>query len=99
MKITGDIRSPRLLHFKGFCFFLLGLIAGGLLLLESPTLRTAGLLVIAIWAFCRFYYFLFHVLEAYAGRGRPYAGLWDALSYCLRSREKSPPARKENLFE
>lgn len=70
---------------------LLGMISSGLILLESPHFRTAGLLAIAIWAFCRFYYFLFHVLEAYAGRGRPYAGLLDALGYVLRGSKKPFP--------
>jgi hypothetical protein len=87
MKLTDDIKNPRLLHFKGLVFGLLGLMASALILVESPHLRTAGLLAIAIWAFCRFYYFLFYVLEHYAGRGRPYAGLWDALSALL----KRPP--------
>ena len=41
-----------------------------------------------VWAGCRFYYFLFHVLEAYAGRGRPYSGLFDALRYALKGEPK-----------
>ena len=64
---------------KGILFGLLGLVAAVLLLVTSPTVQTAILLVITIWAFCRFYYFLFYVLENYAGRKRPYAGIWDAL--------------------
>ena len=86
MKLTGDIQSKRLLHFKGILFALLGLIAGGLILMESPHLRTAGLLAIAIWAFCRFYYFLFYVLEHYAGRERKYVGVLDALGYLLKGK-------------
>ncbi len=86
MKLTADIKNPRVLHFKGLVFGLLGLMASSLILLESPEWRTAGLLAIAIWAFCRFYYFLFYVLEHYAGRGRPYAGLWDALGHLMKRR-------------
>jgi hypothetical protein len=47
------------------------------------------LLGVAIWAWCRFYYFLFYVLEHYAGQKRPYAGIFDALKSCLfRDRTK-----------
>jgi hypothetical protein len=88
MRLFQDIQSKALLHAKGWLFLLVGLMAGGALLLESPTLRTALLLLIALWAFCRFYYYLFYVLENYAGRGRKYAGIFDALAY-LFTRAKS----------
>lgn len=88
-RIFADIQSRRLLHAKGGLFLLTGLLACAALLVESPRLRTAALLAIAIWSFCRFYYFLFYVLENYAGRGRKYAGLLDALGYLLR------PSRRE----
>jgi len=42
---------------KGALFFLAGVLASTLLPGESPTWRTAALLAIAIWSFCRFYYF------------------------------------------
>ena len=86
MKLTDDLQSRRALHFKGVLFAVLGLMASALLLLESPHLHTAVLLGIAVWSFCRFYYFLFYVLEAYAGRGRKYAGLLDALGYLLKGK-------------
>lgn len=88
MALTDDIRSKPLLHAKGLIFLLAGLIAVGGLLLESPHLRTVALLGIAIWSFCRFYYYLFYVLENYAGRDRKYAGLLDALRYVFLRREK-----------
>jgi hypothetical protein len=88
MALTDDIRSKPLLHAKGLLFLLAGLIAVGGILIESPYLRTVALLGIAIWSFCRFYYYLFYVLENYAGRGRKYAGLIDALGYVFLRREK-----------
>ncbi len=88
MSLSDDIRSKPLLHAKGLLFLLAGLIAAGGILLESPSLRTAALLGIGVWAFCRFYYYLFHVLENYAGRGRPYAGILDALRYVFTRRER-----------
>jgi hypothetical protein len=84
MKLTDDLQSRKLLHFKGLLFAFLGVSACILILVESPHLRTAGFLLIAIWSWCRFYYFLFYVLEKYAGRDRKYAGLLDALGYLIK---------------
>jgi hypothetical protein len=86
MILGRDIRSRRMLFLKGGLFLLLGMFASGLLLAESPHWRTALLLGIAVWAFCRFYYFLFYVLERYAGRKEPFAGVLDALGYLLRGK-------------
>ncbi|MGJ8724293.1 MAG: hypothetical protein ACSHYB_07035 [Roseibacillus sp.] len=89
MKLSDDITSARLLKVKGLLFAALGLVASTLLLITSPTLSTAILLAIAIWAFCRFYYFPFYVLENYAGQKRPYSGLWDALREAVKMKEST----------
>jgi hypothetical protein len=89
MKLTDDLKSPRLIHAKGFLFLLLGLIGVTGILLESPHLRTAVLLGASIWAFCRFYYYLFYVLERYVGKTTPYAGLWDALLFIFKNNPKA----------
>jgi hypothetical protein len=46
-------------------------------------LKTVVLLGITIWAFCRFYYFLFYVLERYMGRDKRFAGFFDAVKFLL----------------
>ena len=84
MKLTDDLKSARLIHLKGWLFLLLGLLGAAGILLESPHLRTAVLLAIAVWSFCRFYYYLFYVLERYLGKDRPYAGIWDALRFIIK---------------
>lgn len=38
-------------------------------LLEHPSWKMAGLLVIAVWCFCRAYYFAFYVVSRYADPG------------------------------
>ena len=83
MKLFRDIQSKWLLHVKGFLFLVIGLMACGGILLEARSLRIFCLLVIGVWGFCRFYYYLFYVLERYAGRDRKYAGLFDALRYII----------------
>lgn len=61
----GDLKDPRLIYLKGFLFLLLGLMAAAGLIAQSPTLTTAVLLGLAIWSFCRLYYFMFYVIETY----------------------------------
>jgi hypothetical protein len=39
------------------------------------------LLVIAIWCFCRVYYFAFYVIEHYVDPGYRFAGLVDFMKY------------------
>lgn len=84
MKLTGDLKSPWLIHAKGILFLVLGLAAAVLLFVQMPTLRTAILLGTAVWAFCRFYYYLFYVLERYLGREEPFAGVFDAFRFLVR---------------
>jgi hypothetical protein len=89
MDLNRDLKSPAALISKGWLFLLLGLAASTLLLWEDFSLRRLALLTIALWAFCRFYYFLFYVLEHYAGRERPYAGVLDALKWSLGRKDRN----------
>lgn len=84
MNIFDDIKSKRMLHAKGLLFLLVGLLACGTILLDNQNLRTVLLLAIAIWGFCRFYYYLFYVLENYIGRDQKYAGIWDAIRFICK---------------
>ncbi|HKA05959.1 MAG TPA: hypothetical protein VKD71_01795 [Gemmataceae bacterium] len=86
-----DITSPTWLYVKGALFLVLGLLASALLLVESPTLQTAVLLAIAIWSFCRLYYFAFYVVERYIDPGYKFAGLIDFVRYVRRRRRAGPP--------
>jgi hypothetical protein len=81
-----DITNPRLIYLKGFLFLGLGTMAAVLLLLESTRIKTAILLVVTIWGFCRFYYFAFYVIEHYVDSNYRFAGLWSFCMYILRKR-------------
>lgn len=83
MKITSDIKSPWLIHTKGALFITLGMLSATLLIAQLPTLRNVALLGVTIWAFCRFYYYLFYVLERYLGREKRFAGVFDAMRFLL----------------
>ena len=86
MKLTGDLKSARLIYLKGLLFLVTGLLSLAALLLESPTLRTAFLLIVAVWSFCRLYYFMFYVIEKYVDPNYKFAGLHSFLLYLLRKR-------------
>ena len=94
MNLARDLESPAALYAKGGLFVVLGLLSGGLLVWRHPSVLAAGLLVTCVWAWCRAYYFAFHVVERYAG-GRRYAGLVDVLRRRPGRRDGSvaePPA-------
>jgi hypothetical protein len=82
----GDLKNPRWIITKGFLFLGLGFLAAGLLLWEAPSAKIAGLLLICVWAFCRFYYFAFYVIEHYVDDTYRFSGLMSAARYLLRKR-------------
>jgi hypothetical protein len=79
-----DLTDPRWIKFKGVLFLVVGVIAATLLVLETPTWRVAVLLVVAIWCFCRAYYFAFYVIEKYVDPGFRFSGLGSAVKYLCR---------------
>jgi hypothetical protein len=86
-----DITGPKWLYVKGVLFLVCGLFASALLLIESPMFQTAFLLAIAVWSFCRLYYFAFYVIEHYIDPGYKFAGLTDFARYLLRRRKPAVP--------
>lgn len=84
----SDLTNPRLIKLKGILFLLMGVFSSALLLIYAPSLTVTILLVIAIWSFCRFYYFAFYVIQHYVDPGFRFAGLWDFARYMLRGRSK-----------
>ena len=81
-----ELADPFWIKFKGLLFLVIGLVASVLLLLDNPTWRTAALLVLAIWSFCRFYYFAFYVIEKYVDPGYKFSGLFAFIRYLLQRR-------------
>ena len=85
----SDITSPTLLWTKGALFLLLAIAASVLLLLEAASLKVAVLLAVAVWGFCRSYYFAFYVIERYVDPGYRFSGLGSFMLYVARGRK--PP--------
>ena len=87
----GDLKSSRLIVLKGFLFLFAGVVAAATLLGENFSARNALLLLIAIWCFCRFYYFAFYVVEKYVDPTFKFSSLWAVGMYFLkRWRGKTP---------
>ena len=85
-----DLTSPTWIKLKGALFLLLGIAAAVLLWLELPTLKIAFLLTLALWCFCRAYYFAFYVIEHYVDPGYKFSGLGSFFVYLLRQKNRKP---------
>jgi len=85
-----DLSNPVWIKVKGALFLLLGIAAVVLLWLEHPTLKAALLLVLALWCFCRVYYFAFYVIEHYVDPGFKFSGLGSFLVYLFRRNNRKP---------
>ena len=83
MRNLTDLRWIKL---KGGLFLLAGLLAAALLILELPTVRVAVLLALAVWCFCRFYYFAFYVIQHYVDPGFRFSGLCSFARYMFSAR-------------
>ncbi len=81
-----DLTNPAWIKLKGLLFLLIGIAAAILLFPDNPNSRTAGLLVAAIWSFCRFYYFAFYVIEKYVDPSYTFSGLIPFAKYLFRRR-------------
>lgn len=80
----GDLKSPNLIIAKGILFLVLGTFASTLLLVQVADITVALLFLIAVWAFCRFYYFAFYVIQHYVDPEYRFDGLFSFFSYLLR---------------
>jgi hypothetical protein len=81
-----DLASARWIKIKGLLFLVIGIVAAALIVINEPDWKTAALLALAIWGFCRFYYFAFYVIEKYVDPAYKFSGLISLLKYLLQRR-------------
>ena len=86
---VGDLKNPKVIWLKGALFLGLGFLSAALLVLRHPEFTTVFLLGIAIWSFCRAYYFAFYVIEKYIDPTYRFAGLMDFLRYAFGGENNS----------
>ena len=84
-----DLKSKKWIIAKGVMFAGIALATAVLVLIEMPSMRLAALLALLVWASCRFYYFLFYVLEQYVDPTMRYAGLLDLLIGMRQRRQQT----------
>jgi hypothetical protein len=83
-----DLSNPVWIKLKGILFLLIGIASVILLFLDNPTIKTAVLLSLAVWSFCRFYYFAFYVIEKYVDPSYKFSGLISFARYWFRRTTK-----------
>ncbi len=83
-----DLQSSRWMWVKAVLFLAIGIISSALILAQLPDWRVLLLLVLAIWAFCRAYYFAFYVIERYIDPSFRFSGLLSMLRYLWK---RKPP--------
>ncbi len=86
----GDLKSPRLMYAKAGLLVLAGTLAAAGVLIEVPSWRVALLLGVAVWSFCRVYYFMFYVIERWIDPEYRFAGVWGAVAYMVKQRRAHP---------
>lgn len=85
-----NLVNPAWIKVKGVLFLFLGLLSATLLFFEKPTLRVALLLMVAVWSFCRFYYFAFYVIERYTDPDYRFSGLLSFARYMVGKQRQKP---------
>jgi hypothetical protein len=83
-----DLTNPTWITAKCILFLVAGSLSAVLLLVEHPSLKVAFLLVMAIWCFCRFYYFAFYVIQHYVDPNFKFSGLWAVAVHLLHRRKR-----------
>jgi len=71
---------------KAAFFLIIGISSSAMIVAELPKLRVLTLLVLAIWSFCRAYYFAFYVIEHYIDPSVRFSGLFSALRHLWKKR-------------
>jgi hypothetical protein len=82
--MLGDIKSKKLILVKGFLFLPIAGLALIAIVMETQSWRVAALTLVAIWACCRFYYFMFYCIEKYVDPTYKFAGITSFIAYMLR---------------
>jgi hypothetical protein len=81
-----NLTSATWIKAKGILFLFLGLLSATLLFFAYPTLKTGLLIFIAVWSFCRFYYFAFYVIEHYVDPSYRFSGLLSFALYLIQKK-------------
>ncbi len=93
-RLLKDINKVWLLYLKAFLLFLTGFISSILLVLLNFNFKTIVLLLLAIWGFCRAYYFAFYVIQHYVDSTYKFSGLIDFAKYSIKKGKSNLQKKK-----
>ncbi len=93
-RLLKDINKVWLLYLKAFLLFLTGFISSILLVLLNFNVKTIVLLFLAIWGFCRAYYFAFYVIQHYVDPNYKFSGLIDFAKYSIKKAKSKLQKKK-----
>jgi hypothetical protein len=94
IEFMRDLVDPRWMKLKAVLFLFLGFASTAAILLVCRSWRVAFCLAIAIWSFCRLYYFAFYVIEHYVEPGWKFSGLGSFIRYMLARRRRAKAGRE-----
>jgi hypothetical protein len=83
-----DLQTAWSMWLKAILFLIIGVASVCLILIELPDWKILLLLCLAIWSFCRAYYFAFYVIERYLDPNFRYSGLFSVARHWLQQRKK-----------
>jgi hypothetical protein len=87
-----NLTHPVWIKTKGLLFLLLAIFSTAMLIADHPNLRFILLFSIAVWSFCRFYYFAFYVITNYVDSTYRFSGLGSFLRYLLENQKNKERA-------
>lgn len=83
-----NLTHPGWIKAKGLMFLFLAIFSTAMLIADHPNLRFILLYSIAVWSFCRFYYFAFYVITNYVGPTYKFSGLGSFTKYLVTRKER-----------
>lgn len=83
MKLLADLENPFWIHLKGWLFLAIAGLAGFGLLIQVFSWINCVLLFLALWAACRWYYYMFYVIEKYVDPNFRFAGLSSVIRFLI----------------
>ncbi|HSW01885.1 MAG TPA: hypothetical protein VLI39_17075 [Sedimentisphaerales bacterium] len=99
-----DLQNPKWMYLKAGLSAFIVFSCFVLVWVEAPTVRTALLLSLMIWASARAYYFAFYVVEKYIDPQYRFSGLISFFQYLLspksraRDRQQAPSQEPEAAY-
>ncbi|MFC1851983.1 hypothetical protein ACFL27_17460 [candidate division CSSED10-310 bacterium] len=85
----GDLTNLKFIYLKAVLLLFILIFSVTLILIECPSWKVSVLLILALWASARIYYFMFYVIEKYVDNTYKFSGIWSFLKYVVSQKKQS----------